>query len=413
MQLICEFENRDKSAVNYLSNAFRGQAVDQVCDFDASNDIADRVLSFHKSLPAYSPTPTYSMQGLAHELGLGSLRIKDESQRFNLNAFKVLGASYAVATLLYERLALKGHGPNFDTIRALQDHYRHLTLVTATDGNHGRAVAWAAQKFGCAAQVFMPAGTLEVRAQAIRNFGAEAQITSMNYDDTVQLAANTAEQIDGILVQDTAWHGYTDIPKRIQQGYFSLLSESMDDANPHDWPTHVFVQAGVGSLPAALVERLYAIHCASNGTLEMPEFIVVEANQADCLLQSIATEDGHSISIPGHLNTIMAGLACGTPSSVALRSLRRHAAGFLSCSDEVTKLGMRVLDRPPSGDPRITSGESGAVTLGAVYELLSNPRNANIVESLGLNSNSHVLLFSTEGDTAPELYRAIVDRARS
>ena len=371
----------------------------------ASDQTADRVLKFHKSLPNYQATPTQELTALASHLGVASIRVKDESKRFDLNAFKVLGASYAIASLLHEWLGLSSDEFSFEGISAQQKRYKHLTLVTATDGNHGRAVAWVAQKFGCKAHVYMPHGTLEARAKAIQGYGARAEITDLSYDDTVKLAAQTATEPDSFLVQDTAWDEYTQIPLIIQQGYFSLLSEAFEQLKSDQWPSHVFVQAGVGSLPAALAARLQVM---SKGTDKMPDFIVVEPTMANCLYQSMAGNNGDSISLDGHLPTIMAGLACGTPSSIALRVLADCASGFLCCDDEVAKRGMRVMGNPLGEDPPITSGESGAVTLGALYELCNNPANAAVREQMGLNAQSQVLLFSTEGDTAPELYRDIV-----
>ena len=387
--------------MKYHQNNLRSEYGHQKFGF-ASDLIAERVLQFHKSLPGYAATPCPELAKLAAHLGIASVRVKDESKRFDLNAFKVLGASYAIASLLHERLGLDQNEFSFECIKAHREKYQHLTLVTATDGNHGRAVAWAAQKFGCTAQVFMPQGTLETRAQAIRSYGATAQITELNYDDTVRLAAQTAKSTDFFLVQDTAWDEYTQIPQIIQQGYFSLISEGGEHA---EWPTHVFVQAGVGSLPAALAARL---HVMSKAGREMPQFIVVEPTSANCLFKSMADNNGSAVSIRGHLPTIMAGLACGTPSSIALSILADCASGFLSCDDGVAKRGMRVLGNPLATDPHITSGESGAVTLGALFELCTKPENAAMAEQIGLNEQSRVLLFSTEGDTAPELYRDIV-----
>jgi diaminopropionate ammonia-lyase len=389
--------------MQYYANKLQATELSTSFDF-ARDEIANRAVAFHQSLPNYQATPCHKLSCLAEHLGIHKLWVKDESQRFDLNAFKILGASYAVAVLLSEWLNLDTNKITFKQIQQHHRRYQHLTLVTATDGNHGRAVAWAAQQFGCAAQVFMPEGTLETRAVAIRDYGAQAEITELNYDDTVRLAAQTANRPDAYLVQDTAWDTYTRIPLIIQQGYFSLISEAFSQIEADEWPTHIFVQAGVGSLPAALAARLRML-----GTNRpTPKFVVVEPTLANCLFKSMAENDGNSVSLTGHLPTMMAGLACGTPSSIALAVLRECADGFLCCDDEIAKRGMRVLAKPLGGDQKIISGESGAVTLGAVFELCCEPENAEICQQIGLNKDSQVMLFSTEGDTAPALYRDIV-----
>ncbi len=391
--------------MHYFPNSVSSDADDTANDLAFACDaIAQRALQLHKSLPNYAATPCRSLHYLAGHLGINKLWVKDESQRFDLKAFKVLGASYAIASLLHEWLNLPADEFSFDAIREHQSRYAHLTLVTATDGNHGRAVAWAAQQFGCAAKVFMPHGSLTARAEAIRHYGAHTQITELTYDDTVRFAAQTAQAQDHFLIQDTAWEGYHDTPLVIQQGYFSLLSEALEQLEPTDWPTHVLVQAGVGSLPAALAARLHVL----SYDRPTPQFIVVEPTLANCLFQSMANNQGQALSLPGHLPTIMAGLACGTPSAIALTVLRSYATGFLCCDDDIAERGMRVLGNPLATDPRIVSGESGAVTLGAVFELCRNPAYAEIRTQIGLNSDAKVLLFSTEGDTASEFYRDIV-----
>ena len=376
----------------------------------ANQAAADQVYAFHKSLPDYCPTPLHSLESLAHHLNINRLWVKDESQRFDLNAFKVLGASYAVAHVLAQHLGLAPNTPDYNElldyteIVARKEEYAELTLVTATDGNHGRAVAWAAQRFGCAAQVFLPAGASQERLDAIKAYGATAKILDGSYDQAVAHAAHVATQAQHILIQDTSWDTYTQVPQLITQGYFSLLTEAISQLPNQEYPTHVLVQGGVGSLPASLLARLTMDQCLP----QKPIFIVVEPKAADCLFRSIAQNKGEPTSINGQLNTIMAGLACGTPSKDALAILRASADAFLSCSDAVAKRGMRVLGNPLGTDARIVSGESGAVTLGAVYELFNDPSNESLRQQIKLDKHSKVLLFSTEGDTAPDVYRSIV-----
>ncbi len=361
------------------------------------------VTRFHMSLPGYMPTPLVRLSDLAEHLGVCEIFVKDESRRFDLNAFKVLGASYAMArNLLYElNMDLKDL-----TFKKILNHIEgecSLTFVTATDGNHGRAVAWVAEKFGCKSVVFMPKGSSKARLQAIRHFGANASILDCNYDEAVEFAAETAEKNDWILMQDSSWPGYEKIPKHIMQGYFTLLTETMAQAKDKKF-THVFVQAGVGTLAAAIAAFLY--HHPS--FQPRPVFVVVEANGAPCFLKSIKAGDGRGHSIHGNLDTIMAGLACGKPSEIAWKILKSCADAFIACSDEVSKTGMRVLGNPIGGDTRIISGESGAVTLGFIHDLLKNEKINYLKNKLKIDSSSKILLFSTEGDTDPVNYRQIV-----
>ncbi len=388
----------------------------QAPDF-ASESIIKQVQHFHNTLPQYRPTPLVELTQLAQSLKLGSLSVKDESQRFDLNAFKVLGASYAMACQLSERLSTD-HQPDlnisdtlsFEQIKEKLKAQKALTFVTATDGNHGRAVAWAAQKLGCKAVVYMPNGSSPARLNAIKHYGATAEITDKNYDDTVRHAKYMAEEKGWILMQDTAWQGYEVIPKQIMQGYFTLVSEAVEQSQ--HWPTHVFIQAGVGSLAAAIVSALNSLSDLTNTMTTPkktpPKFIVVEPEGAPCLYQSMADNQGKYSSVSGDLNTIMAGLACGEPSTTAFEILRDEGFAFMKCDDDVARRGMRVLANPLNGDTAVISGESGAATMGVVYELMTREDLASLKERIGLNHQSHVWLFSTEGDTDPEAYREVV-----
>jgi len=202
----------------------------------ASLEIAREVALFHESLPGYSPTPLITLPALASHLGVNEILIKDESKRFDLNAFKVLGAGYAMAMVLLSELSLDLKECTFDNILLHREKINHLIFVTATDGNHGRAVAWAAGKFGCKAVVFMPKGTSKARLQAIHNLGAKASILDCNYDEAVMFAEKTAEENSWVLIQDTSWPGYDKIPLHVMQGYFTLLTEVMSQGKG-SWPT--------------------------------------------------------------------------------------------------------------------------------------------------------------------------------
>ncbi len=235
----------------------------------------------------------------------------------------------------------------------------------------------------------MPKGSSPTRLEAIKKYGAEASITAQNYDDTVNYANQKAQEEGWILIQDTAWQGYEKIPLQIMQGYFTLVTEYLKQ-EPNIWPTHVFVQAGVGSLPAAILAHL--CHLSDRA---MPKFIVVEAQGAPCLYESKRMNE--LTRVEGDLPTIMAGLACGKPSLIAWDILKSAANAFIICSDDIARQGMRVLGNPLADDQSITSGESGSVTLGALFEILLNQDFGEIKQQLNLKEDSTVLLFSTEG----------------
>ncbi|MCK5696394.1 MAG: diaminopropionate ammonia-lyase [Desulfobacula sp.] len=368
----------------------------------ANQETARAVAYFHKSLPGYSPTPLIKLSVFARHLGVREILIKDESKRFDLNAFKGLGASYAMAKALLSELNLDLKEIAFDKILSHSKKISHLTFVTATDGNHGRAVAWAASKFGCKAVVFMPKGSSKARLQAIRLLGAQASILDCNYDEAVLFAEKTAKENDWILMQDTSWPGYDKIPLHIMQGYFTLLTEAISQEKDV-WPTHVFMQAGVGSLAAAILAFLCSFF-----EKPKPVFILVEARGAPCFFKSMEIGDGNPHTIQGDLKTIMAGLACGKPSQIGWEILKAGADAFTVCTDEVAKKGMRILGNPMGNDSRIISGESGAVTLGLVYYLLHEKKYRDLKNRLKIDIDSKILLFSTEGDTDPQHYRKVV-----
>jgi len=363
------------------------------------------VIRFHKSIPGYQATPLYCLPELAGHLGVKNIYVKDESQRFGLNAFKVLGAAWAVAGIMSERLGRDLSDIAFHDLKQAAQQVKDLMFVTATDGNHGRGVAWAAAQLGCQAAVFMPAGSSLSRVQAIQKEGATVWVTDKNYDDTVRLASAAARENGWQLVQDTAFEGYEKVPAWIAQGYTTMAEEVLAEIMGKDlqMPTHLFLQAGVGSM-AASVLGYYA------NTLRgaCPRTIIVEPDQADCMYQSALADDGTPRAVRGDLKTMMAGLACGEPNPLAWSILRDFAAGFISCPDEVAAFGMRQLAKPRGNDPPIVSGESGAVGIGLLCQLLANSGLAGIKEKINLNPTSVVLCFSTEGDTDPDNYRAIV-----
>lgn len=368
---------------------------------------AARARNFHKSFKEYAPTPLHSLPALAAHMGVGGLHIKDESLRFGLNAFKVLGASYAVGRILAEKLhcPIENLGREALCADALRAQLGDITFATATDGNHGRGLAWTVQQLRQRAVVYMPKGSDPIRAENIRATGAECTITDLNYDDAVRLANKKSLENGWLMVQDTAWEGYEDIPRWIMQGYMTLTVEALEQLQSRgvSAPSHVFLQAGVGSFAGA---TLGFLACALGDA--WPITTIVEPHQANCLYTSMMASDGKPHNTPGTLDTLMAGLACGEPCTTSWGILRDYASAAISCPDYIAANGMRILSSPLRGDPRIISGESGAVTCGILDYIARRPEGAHIRRVLNLDTSSQVLLISTEGDTSPKTFRDII-----
>ncbi|MEX2415755.1 MAG: diaminopropionate ammonia-lyase, partial [Paenibacillaceae bacterium] len=366
-----------------------------------------KVWKFHKSFKMYKPTPLRNLSQLSSYLGVSDIYVKDESYRFGLNAFKVLGGTYAIGQYLAQRLNMKIEELSFDMLksREMKEKLGEITFITATDGNHGRGVAWAAQQLGQKAVVYMPKGSSQIRLDNIRATGAEACITELNYDECVRLCVEQARQHGWVVIQDTAWKGYQDIPTWIMQGYTTIVMEVLEQLQEQGkaMPTHIFVQAGVGSYAGAIQGFL-----ASLSRDRAPRTVVVEPNQADCIFQSAMAEDGFPRYVTGHMDTIMAGLACGEPNPIAWNILKDYSEMFISCPDVVAALGMRILGNPLGDDSPVISGESGAVTTGLLYLLMRSEKLKEVKELLGLDKDSKILLINTEGDTDPIHYRKVV-----
>ena len=320
----------------------------------------------------------------------------------------MLGGSYAIGRYIAGQLGrdIGETGYDFLTSPALREQLGQAVFFTATDGNHGRGVAWAAHELGQRAVVLMPKGTSRARLANIQKLGAEVTVESLNYDDCVRKAARlAAETPNSAMVQDTAWEGYTEIPSAIMQGYATLVDEALSQlrAAGIDRPTHVFVQAGVGSLAAA-VQGILVNRFPKNP----PRLVVMECTAADCFYRSAVQGSGKPLAVGGDLASMMAGLCCGEVNPIAWELLRSHAFAFASCSDEVSALGMRILAAPAGEDPRVVSGESGAIGTGLLASLCLLPDFAAQKELLGIGPDSQVLLISTEGDTDPVRYRSVV-----
>ena len=362
-------------------------------------DHVRQVRTFHQTIPGYAPTPLVVLQDTAKALGVGEIWVKDESKRFGLNAFKVLGGSYAMAKLLCQNLGLEHADFSALTGSEIREELGDITFVTATDGNHGRGVAWSAAQLGQKSVVYMPQGSAPERLENIRALGADAEIIDGNYDDAVRLAARQAEEKGWLLVQDTAWEDYRQIPQWIMEGYCTMGLEALEQLEKA--PTHIFLQAGVGSMAGAMAGLFTA------GLKEKPTIVIVEPNKADCIFRTAEADDGTLHIVTGAMDTIMAGLACGEPCSIGWDVLKNTAAHFISCPDAAAAYGMRILGNPAGNDSRIISGESGAAAFGCAAAILTDPNLAHFKEILGLKSDSRLLFISTEGDTDKENYRAI------
>ena len=393
------------AVIEYLENSFRDGCA-SVAAFSRT-DTAD-VRRLHAQLSA-EPTRLALLPALARKMGLRCVAVKDESGRFGLNAFKGLGGAWAVFRTLCRTLDLDPEKTTLADLRRepLASRVQTQVFITATDGNHGKGVAWAAGLLGCHACVLMPRGTVEARARAVREAGkAECHILNLDYDDCVFYAAQLAQERGWQLVQDTSWPGYEDVPFEIMRGYTTLVWEALDQMKAAGCgrPTHVLLQAGVGSMAGAVTAAL----AAELGDA-MPRVEIVEPFQAACIGASMQAADGEIHPAAGMGPTVMAGLNCGTPCDLAWTYIRTFAYGTLLCGDETAERGMRLLGRPLPEDPRLVSGESGAVTAGVLDALCSKPELAALREKLGLGPESVVLLISTEGATDPDHYRRVLE----
>ncbi|GGP16698.1 diaminopropionate ammonia-lyase [Oceanobacillus neutriphilus] len=365
-----------------------------------------KVLNFQRTHPKYTKTPLIKLEHLSEYLDVSEIKVKDESYRFGLNAFKVMGGIYAIGKYLAEKLGKDITNLSFKELQSpeVKEQLGEITFISATDGNHGRGVAWAARELGQNAVIYMPKGSTKARLEAIRNEGAFSEITELNYDETVEMCADLAEKKGWVMVQDTAWEGYEEIPLWIMQGYAALAKEIIEEVEEkkEEPPTHIFLQAGVGSFAAGIVSY-FMQHYQNNP----PKIIVVEPNLADCYYRSFSNENGEMVSVKGQMNSIMAGLCCGVPNNRAFRLLSQYGFASFSCPDNIAALGMRVLGNPIGNDKKIISGESGAVPLGLLYHLRKFA-SQEISDAIKLDRNSRILVISTEGDTDLESYLDIV-----
>lgn len=355
------------------------------------------------SWPGYEPTPLLSLPALADLLGVGNLYYKDESSRFGLGSFKALGGAYAVGRLLQQQIAQSTGGAEPDMEAILQgehaDVVNKITVCCATDGNHGRSVAWGAQRFGCACMIFIHATVSEGRRQAIEHYGAKVMRTEGNYDDSVREAQQAASDNGWFVVSDTSYPGYVDIPKDVMQGY-ELMAAEADEQLPSK-PSHIFIQTGVGGVAASM-----AAYFARRYGKDRPRLILADPDRSACWLETLRA--GEPTAVSGDLDTVMAGLACGEVSLLAWTILREHADAVVAIPDSGVAPMMRQMAFPLESDPAAVAGES------AVAGVLALALVAHVAETraaLGLTAESSVLVFGTEGDTDPELYQELVGKS--
>ncbi|OOH87491.1 diaminopropionate ammonia-lyase [Comamonas kerstersii] len=347
----------------------------------------------------YAVTPLHSLPALAQAMGVASVHYKDEGSRFGLGSFKALGGAYAVARLLCRELGAQ-LGRTLTTQDLLTPELHALcggiTVTCATDGNHGRSVAWGAQLFGCQCVIYIHATVSEGRKEAIAQYGAQVVRTAGNYDDAVRQADLDAKQYGRFVISDTSYPGYMEVPRDVMQGYQLMVEEAAQQLPER--PTHIFVQAGVGGLAAAVCGYFWERDAG-----DRPIYVVVEPDKADCLTQS--AKAGQLTAVTGDIDTLMAGLACGEVSHLAWEILEKGTDAFCVIPDDAAVAAMRLLAHPLGSDPVIVAGESAVAGVAAA---IAASQSDAARQTLGLNADSRILFFGSEAATDPALYEQLV-----
>ncbi|WP_158232533.1 diaminopropionate ammonia-lyase [Sporosarcina sp. P13] len=366
---------------------------------------AEEIKDFFKTVEEYKETPLVSLDSLAEKLGVKKIYVKDESTRMGLNAFKVIGGLYGISKILCEKLNVELHEITFDYLLSeeVYEVIKDFVFISATDGNHGKGIAWMANKLGCKCVIYMPKNTVSSRVEAIESLGGTVHVTEMNYDDTMREVVKIAEENNWYHVQDQAWGEYTTIPNWISEGYMLIAHEANEQmiADETPAPTHIMLQAGAGSF-AFGIAGYYADAYANN----KPHMTILEPENAACYFESIQQDRYTTVS--GELKTIMAGLSVGEPNTEAWTTLKAVTDAFVTLPDYVSARGMRVLASPLGTDQRVVSGESGSSIGIGLLSLVDTKEAAGLKETLQLDEHSVVLLFNTEGNTDPEGYENIV-----
>ena len=372
------------------------EAVDVETLGPAATRRVERVLAQRET---YAPSPLHKLPAMARELGIAAIHVKDEGFRLGLGSFKALGGAYAVIVLVLEE-ATKRLGRSVDVTELHASEVRNvaagLTFACATDGNHGRSVAQGAEFVGAKSVVFVHSGVSEARVAAIAGFGADMVRVAGNYDQSVEEAARVATEKGWTIVSDTSWPGYERIPGLVMQGYTAMVREAL--AQMEEPPTHVFVQAGVGGVAAAVAGHLAILFAEKR-----PMFIVVDPARAACLYET--AKANKPVKIAHGEPTVMAMLECYEPSLVAWRVLSHVADGFMTVDEDDAVAIMRRLARPVGGDPAIVSGESGGVGLAGLIKIC---KHQDLRDTLGLGATARVCVINTEGATDPRQYETLV-----
>jgi len=354
-----------------------------------------------ETLPLYVPTPLHQLRGLAAALGIAELHVKDESTRFGLRAFKGVGGAYAVYRLLRARAEALGLG-NCTAQDFIERRHPQvsagLTVACATTGNHGRSLARAAQLFGCHCTIYVPESTTQGRVDALVGLGAQVVRHPGNYDEAVLRAEADAKANGWFIISDTAYAGHTDTPLDVMHGYRVIVDEVVQQLSGGPLPTHVFIQTGVGGIAAAFAAHFWQVWSTAR-----PRLVVVESKEAACMLRSAQAD--RLVDLTGPMNTRLAGLAAGRPSTLAWEILRVACNDFVTIADAASLSAMRVLASGTGGDPPVVAGEAGAAGLGALMVALSADTRRR---ALALDDSSRVLLIVTEGATDPVNYATII-----
>ncbi len=384
---------------------FKNNSIHQETDCVISQKLFDIAYSCIKTWDAYCPTPLHHLNGLAESLGVKQIYYKDESKRFGLKSFKALGGAYAVACVL--RLHLNKILPNDDIQNKdiLAGKYseilKEFTVATATDGNHGRSVAWGAQQCGIKCYIYMHKAVSKNRAISVEKFGAKVVWVDGNYDDSLVMVKRDATRNKWQIISDTSYAGYTDVPKYVMAGYTVMTHEIFKQLNNGVVPTHIIIQGGVGGLAASI-----CAHASALWGSQRPKFIVVEPETADCLYQSAMLGEPKMVHI--EKETLMGGLSCGEVSLIGWDILKNNTNDFITISDDNVRPAMRLMAKGVSEDPSIEAGESAVAGIATLMEL----KNLSTIKSeLNIDKNSRILLFGTEGATDQNMYDQIVTGA--
>ena len=374
---------------NYILNAPKRPAVKLSRKFTEIYS-SDEMRRFHRRLRCYAPTPLVSLPKLAKNLGIKELLVKDESKRFRINTFKSLGASYAIAKVVSQRRKEK------------------LIFCTATDGNHGRSVAWASRNLKQKSVIYVPDYTTQQRIKNIKKYNAEVIVVEGDYDNAVATAHAESEKKGYILIQDNSWEGYTEIPMYIMAGYKTMMTEMENSIHPPEEPLvdFVFLQAGNGTWASSMVT-----YYRTRYPKKMPKIVLVEPSECDCVMESF--RNGKLSKTTRSQKTAMAGLRCGTPALLAWEILKDGIDVFMTIPDAYGIKAMQDFYYPFKKDKQIFAGESGAAGLGGLIAMSTDPALQELKKEIGLNEGSRILVFVTEGVTDSEVFEDLISEEAS